>query len=172
MKKIHLFLLLILFAIVIAAGAANKNKNKPPVDFNEPAPTATSTAQNAATSTAVEQNASTTTAINNFDDCVAAGKKVDGEAPHRRCVVSDTLAYIEIETCKATTGESMNIFEAQRIFDASACSREGSAKEIHVCDEANGTWAIGILTYAKDCDPACIIDVKTKTAKIDWRCKK
>ena len=109
--------------------------------------------------------------ISNFEQCVAAGKKVDGEKPHRRCVVSDDLAYIEIETCKEPGGKTMNIFEARNIFDASKCAWEGSPEEPPVCDQKKGTWEIRILAYKKNCTGFCVIDIATKTTKIDWRCK-
>jgi len=108
--------------------------------------------------------------IKTFEQCVAAGKKIIGEKPNRRCIVNDDLAYIEIEKCHAPTGESMDMLEAQRIFDASQCSREGSAKIEHFCNENTGTWWIDILAYRKGCNPACVINVATKTAEVNWRC--
>ncbi len=109
--------------------------------------------------------------IDNFEKCVAAGKEVIGEAPHRRCIVNDDLAYIEIETCAAPGGEKINLLEAQRIFDMSQCSREGSAKETHQCDEQNGTLEIDILAYRKNCAAVCVINITSKSAQVDWRCE-
>jgi hypothetical protein len=108
--------------------------------------------------------------IKTFEQCVAAGKKVTGAKPRRTCQVNDKLQYLEIELCAAPTGESLNIYDAQRVFDMSQCSREGSAKDTHYCDTKAGAWVIDIQTYRKGCNPACIIDVKTKTGKVDWRC--
>ncbi|MFZ3073654.1 MAG: hypothetical protein WA093_00775 [Minisyncoccales bacterium] len=108
--------------------------------------------------------------IKTFEDCVAAGKPVDGQKPHRRCVVADNLAFIEIETCKAPTGESMDYYTAQRIFDASQCAIEGSADSDPYCNPNTGTWWIDILTFRKGCDPACVINVITKKAEVNWRC--
>jgi len=83
---------------------------------------------------------------------------------------SATTTTDNVETCKAATGESMNMAEAQKIFDASQCSREGSAKPEHSCNETTGTLWIDIMAYRKGCNPACVINVKTKTAEVNWRC--
>jgi hypothetical protein len=64
----------------------------------------------------------------------------------------------------------MTIYDAQHAFDSSQCGLEGSAKDNHACDETAGTWIIGIQTFRKNCDPACVINVVTKKAAIDWRC--
>lgn len=117
-----------------------------------------------------DKNQNTQDSIDNFEKCVAAGKEVVGEAPHRRCIVNDDLAYIEIETCGTPNGEKMSLFEAQRIFDISQCSREGSAKDSYRCDEQNGTLEIDILAYRKDCIAVCVIDIASKTAEVEWRC--
>jgi len=108
-------------------------------------------------------------AIDTFEKCVAAGKKVLGEKPNRRCIVNDDLAYIEIESCTAPTGESMSIFDAERLFERSQCSREGSPDK-HYCNETTGTWWIDIVAYRKGCSPACVIDVITKKTEVNWRC--
>ncbi|MFA6376009.1 MAG: hypothetical protein WCX69_01255 [Candidatus Paceibacterota bacterium] len=108
-------------------------------------------------------------AIDTFEKCVAAGKKVLGEKPNRRCIVDDKIAYIEIESCTAPTGESMSFFDAERLFERSQCSREGSPDK-HYCNEGTGTWWIDIVAYRKGCSPACVIDVITKKAEVNWRC--
>jgi hypothetical protein len=108
-------------------------------------------------------------AIDTFEKCVAAGKKVLGEKPNRRCIVDDKLAYIEIESCAAPTGESMSFFDAERLFERSQCSREGSPDK-HYCNETTGTWWIDIVAYRKGCSPACVIDVVTKKTEVNWRC--
>lgn len=129
-----------------------------------------SSIKNAGNSNSTSTPATMDSVIKTFEQCAAAGKKVTGTKPHRTCQVNDKLQYIEIELCTAPTGESMNIFDAQRVFDMSQCSREGSAKDTHYCDAKAGAWVIDIQTYRKGCNPACVIDVKTKTAKVDWRC--
>jgi hypothetical protein len=158
MKKSVIFIILfvVLASMVAAASVQQLRRAAPaPQTGNETATTTIS----AATST-----------IDTFEKCVAAGKEVTGVKPSRICRVSDDLAYLEIETCTAPGGQSMNMFEAQQIFDRSQCGLEGSAKEEHWCDEKAGTLFIGILTYRKGCDPVCAIDVATKKAFVDWRC--
>ncbi|MCU0653214.1 MAG: hypothetical protein MUD10_03055 [Candidatus Pacebacteria bacterium] len=123
---------------------------------------------NAATTT--EENATSTPEIASFEQCVAAGKEVVGEKPNRKCIVSLDLAYIEIMTCTAPTGEFLSIYEAQRLFDSGPCSIEGSAKGEFICNDGTGTWWVDIQAYREGCNPACVIDVVTKKAEVNWRC--
>jgi len=108
--------------------------------------------------------------IKTFEECVYAGKPVSGQKPHRQCKVADNLTFIEIESCETPTGESMDFYTAQRIFDSSQCAIEGSADSDPYCNPNTGAWWIDILTYRKGCDPACVIDIKTKKAEVNWRC--
>jgi hypothetical protein len=157
------------------------NQKNAPADENEAKSLVSQNAAKKKTTTANNNpqssiNNSTSTSptvdsvIKTFEQCVAAGKKVTGIKPHRTCQVNDKLQYLEIELCAAPTGEFLNIYDAQKVFDMSQCSREGSAKETHYCDAKAGAWVIDIQTYRKGCNPACVIDVKTKTGKVDWRC--
>jgi len=140
---------------IVNGNKKTETKTEPQTDNNQTATTTTS---------ADDKNA-----IKTFEQCVAAGKKVIGDKPNRRCIVNDDLAYIEIESCAAPTGESMNIYDAQKAFETSQCSREGSPDK-HYCNENTGTWWIDIVAYRKGCSPACVINVATKKAEINWRC--
>lgn len=163
MKKIHYIIIFAAIAAIIAAGIweSRRFSNLPPAPFENKNPTATTTAENG-------QNA--TSSIATFEDCVSAGKEVIGEKPNRRCIVSDDLAYIEIETCAAPDGKTMNIFEARHLFDTGKCAWEGSAQDEHFCDETAGAWEINILAYRKNCVAVCVINVASKESRVDWRC--
>jgi hypothetical protein len=174
MKKTPLIILAIVI-IILGAGFYESQKNKIIPKNN----TTDVPSKNQEQKPAQEQPAKTEgnnpapqteNKITTFEQCVAAGKEVTGQKPKRQCKVSNDLSYIEIEICKALTGESMNIYDAQRAFDASQCGLEGSAKDNHFCNETTGTWWIDIQAYRKGCNPACVIDVKTKKAEVNWRC--
>jgi hypothetical protein len=130
---------------------------------------ATSTPDGNATSTP-EENATTTSEITNFEQCMAAGYEVVGEEPNRKCIVSGSLAYLEIESCTAPTGEKLSIYDAQKIFDTGACALEGSTKGDFVCNKNTGTWWIDIQAYREGCNPACVINVATRKSEVNWRC--
>jgi len=162
--------ILIAFVIIVIAVAGIVfliSRKTAPIPENPSINTTTKTENNPATTTTEITN--NTNKLKTFEECVAAGKKVLGEKPNRRCIVNDDLAYIEIETCTAPTGESMSFFDAQRAFERSQCSREGSPDK-HYCNETTGTWWIDIVAYRKGCSPACVIDVITKKAEVNWRC--
>lgn len=84
--------------------------------------------------------------------------------------VQETEAKDEEEFCTKESGESMSLAEAREIANASACVAEGPLKGKHICNEVTGTWWIDLNIKKKDCNPACVIDVATKQAEINWRC--
>lgn len=71
---------------------------------------------------------------------------------------------------KAETGEKMGLSEAKEIALSSECVKEGSLKEEHFCNESTGTWWIDLDIQKQGCAPACVINVSTKKAEINWRC--
>ena len=77
---------------------------------------------------------------------------------------------IAIEACKAPTGEQMDYEEAKQIALASDCVKDGTLKETHFCNENTGTWWIDLDITKEGCNPACVIDVISKKAEINWRC--
>lgn len=75
------------------------------------------------------------------------------------------------ENCvKADTGEEMTLSEAKAIALKSECVKEGNLKEEHFCNQDTGTWWIDLDIQKEGCAPACVINVTTKEAKINWRC--
>lgn len=163
MRKIYRIFIFLAIAAIVGAGIweSRRFSNLPPASSENKNSTATTTAEN-------DQNATSTIAT--FEDCVAAGKEVIGEKPNRRCVVSDDLAYIEIETCAAPNGKTMNIFEARYLFDTGKCAWEGNAQDAHFCAETAGAWEININSYRKDCVAVCVIDIISKESRVDWHC--
>lgn len=75
---------------------------------------------------------------------------------------------------KAETGEKMGLEEAKKTALDSECVAEGNLKEEYFCNESTGTWWIDLGPPAggekQGCNPACVINVSTKQAEINWRC--
>lgn len=68
---------------------------------------------------------------------------------------------------------SMNITEAKQIANQSECAKQGTLKEnTHVCNSYTGTWWVDIAPNKdkKGCNPACVVNIETKQAEINWRC--
>ncbi len=77
----------------------------------------------------------------------------------------------EEEKCvKAETKESMALSDAKEIALTSECVREGGLTEEYFCNEYTGTWWLDLTIEKEGCAPACVIDIITKEAEINWRC--
>lgn len=75
------------------------------------------------------------------------------------------------ESCiKSDTGEEMNFSEAKVIALESECVEEGGLTDEYFCNEYTGTWWIDLDVEKEGCAPACVINVSTKEAEINWRC--
>lgn len=75
------------------------------------------------------------------------------------------------EICTSSvTGVSMSYPNAVLKAMASDCATKGQLKETHICNENSGTWWIDLKVSASECNPACVIDVTTGAAEVNWRC--
>lgn len=83
---------------------------------------------------------------------------------------SNEASETEEYCVKKETGEKMSLFEAREIAQNSECTKEGDFKETHFCNEDTGTWWIDLDIEKEGCNPACVINVATKKAEINWRC--
>jgi len=80
-------------------------------------------------------------------------------------------ADLRREYCvKLGIGEKMSLVEARKIAESSECVKEGFLKEEYFCNENTGTWWIDLDLEKEGCNPACVVDVVTKQAEINWRC--
>ncbi len=78
---------------------------------------------------------------------------------------------LEEESCfKKNTGETMNLSEAKEIALRSECVKEGSLKTESFCNQDTGTWWLDLEIEKEGCAPACVINISTKEAEINWRC--
>ncbi len=69
---------------------------------------------------------------------------------------------------KSETGEKLSLSEAKEIARASECGDQ--LKDAYFCNEITGTWWIDLDMEKEGCNPACVVNVVTKTAEINWRC--
>ncbi len=73
------------------------------------------------------------------------------------------------ESCqKKDTDAKLSLSEAKEIALLSECGDR--LKDTYICNEITGTWWINLDIEKEGCNPACVINVETKTAEINWRC--
>lgn len=74
--------------------------------------------------------------------------------------------------CTTKSGKTMSLSEAKQIAVDGVCGGEGWPKDTHICNPDTGTWWIDFdyEIVKKGCNPACVVDIETKEAKINWRC--
>lgn len=96
----------------------------------------------------------------------------DGSAVGRvgpDCEFAPCPSDVTSPTCgKTGTDKFLGINDAMLIAAQSECGDK--LKSTHVCNEGTGTWWIDLNIIAKGCSPACVVDVVTKKAEINWRC--
>ena len=72
---------------------------------------------------------------------------------------------------KKSSGKKLSLTEAKQIASDSNCAKEGPLKEdTYMCNEVTGTWWVDIDLDKEGCSPACVVNVETKKAEINWRC--
>jgi putative hemolysin len=64
----------------------------------------------------------------------------------------------------------ISLAAAQQIASDSACLQWGALKDTGVYNPNSNTWWIDLAVDRPNCSPACVVDIKTKTADINWRC--
>ena len=62
--------------------------------------------------------------------------------------------------------------EAFKIARQSECSKKGwIIPLVGSCNENSGTWWLNMITKGHDgCSPACVVDITTQKAEINWGC--
>lgn len=74
----------------------------------------------------------------------------------------------EVLCSKKDGAKKMNMEEAKQIAAKSECGNK--FLEGVVCNDNSGTWWFNLDIKKQGCSPACVIDVETKKAEINWRC--
>ena len=60
--------------------------------------------------------------------------------------------------------------EAREIAESSYCVDDGNLAETHIYNSVTETYWFDLIIENGNCNPACVVDVNTKTASINWRC--
>jgi len=84
--------------------------------------------------------------------------------------VSTTLSEEEVFCVKKGTEQKLSLKEAVKIALQSECGELGLLEDTQFCNETTGTWWINLDVQKQGCSPACVINVETKEAEINWRC--
>ena len=79
------------------------------------------------------------------------------------------------ECAYAATGASLTLAEARAIAEAtgSVCMVEGTLNMNEAsCNEGTGTWWITLVPSVEreGCNPACVVNVNSRTAEVNYRC--
>jgi len=83
--------------------------------------------------------------------------------------LTTTTTVSSEEFCqKKGTETKLSLSEAKEIAFLSECGDR--LEDTYICNEITGTWWINLDIEKQGCSPACVINVETKTAEINWRC--
>jgi hypothetical protein len=105
-------------------------------------------------------------ALNACMPTVGAGDEVPTLVPTAVPVdVSDAEVCVD-----KNIGASLSYEEAVEIAQSSVCLAEGQLKETRFCNEDTGTWWLDLDLDAPNCNPACVVDLNSRTAEINYRC--
>jgi putative hemolysin len=64
----------------------------------------------------------------------------------------------------------MSLADAKQIASQSTCMQSGTLKDTAVYNPNSNTWWIDMAADKPNCNPACVVDVNSKTAEVNWRC--
>jgi len=140
------------------------------------------------------------TEVNSFEDCVSAGNAVMESYPRQCKYQEQTFVEESCSDGKLnilTLSDAINIAKQSEcgnnlVIDC-ACPegfrKEGEAcnpecyysepkclmpsqqcQKSYVCNENTGTYWINLNITKEGCSPACVINLETRTAEINWRC--
>ena len=83
--------------------------------------------------------------------------------------LTTTTTISSEEFCqKKDTDIKLSLSEAKNIAIHGQCGDK--LKDTYICNEITGTWWIDLDIEKAGCNPACVINVETKIAEINWRC--
>ena len=114
-------------------------------------------------------------------ECLAKGARTVNIVGGDSCSINETnigdvKGFISPNICcvPSEEPEKLSLAEAIEIAENSECMEKGTLTDNYVYNDYTKTWWIDLhmneefeLEY---CNPACVVDEKTKTAEINWRC--
>lgn len=74
------------------------------------------------------------------------------------------------ETTSPLPAPAMTEAEARAIAEQSECAEAGALAETAFFNPVTGTWWIDLAADKPGCAPACVVDVATGAAEVNWRC--
>ncbi len=72
--------------------------------------------------------------------------------------------------CVSGQSETLTFQQAFKIAEASDCVKHGKLLSSGFRNDVTKTWWIDLEAYLDGCMPACVVDEKTLTAEVNWRC--
>ena len=106
--------------------------------------------------------------INSFEECTKHYPVMESYPP--QCAVPGGPTFTE-DSCQYEKGENiflLTISDAKDIAKNSECGDK--FKETYMCNEFTGTYWIDLEIEKEGCNPACVVNVETREAEINWRC--
>jgi hypothetical protein len=106
--------------------------------------------------------------INSFEECTKHYPVMESYPP--QCAVPGGPTFTE-DSCQYEKGEDifiLTISDAKSIAKNSECGDR--FKETYMCNEFTGTYWIDLDIEKEGCNPACVVNVETREAEINWRC--
>jgi len=83
-------------------------------------------------------------------------------------LTTTTIISAEEFCQKKDTDMKLSLSEAKEIAIQGQCGDK--LEDTYICNEGTGTWWIDLNIDKAGCNPACMINVETKIAEINWRC--
>ncbi len=106
--------------------------------------------------------------VSSFEDCVKAGNPIMESYPPK-CKHGDEI-FVE-DSCQYEKDENifvLTISDAKKIAFDSECGDK--FKDTYICNEFTGTYWIDLDIEKTGCNPACVVNVETREAEVNWRC--
>jgi len=106
--------------------------------------------------------------INSYEECAKHYPIMESYPP--KCAIPGGPTFTE-NSCQYKKGEDifiLTISDAKSIAINSECGNR--LKETYMCNNYTGTYWIDLDIDEPGCNPACVIDLETRQAEINWRC--
>jgi len=103
--------------------------------------------------------------VNSFEECIKHYPVMETYPP--KCKTPDGKTFTE-GSCQSSEGDILTISNAEEIARNSECGEK--LTDSHQCNENTGTWWIDLNIQKEGCNPACVVDVVSREASINWRC--
>ena len=104
--------------------------------------------------------------LSSFEECAEMGGVILESYPPQCRYAGET--FVE-DFCQDEEKNSMTISDAKEIAKASECG-DKFLDNYHMCNENTGTWWIDLEIEKEGCSPACVVNIVTRKAEINWRC--